>query len=215
MMKLKYVLGLIGTMMFLSSQSVNAQDDALKNHIWAYQGKKAKQHLGGYLSLNGLYHSLDGEPTGFLGAKGGLTWNSKWGFGLMGQALWYDKALNEVVNDGTYHLQAGMAGLYVSYMIPIQEKWRLNFILTSGSGVALYQYDKDSREGKPWYEEIIDRDTFSFIQPTVEIKRYLGGKWWLGAEVSFRSTSEINLDGVPSDFLSGVNPGISLTYGLF
>jgi len=214
-MKKVFINALLGAILMFAPQLVKAQNEAIKNHIWNYQGKKKQQNLGGYLTLNGTYHSLDGEPTGFLGARGGLVWNSRWGVGISGQALWYDEALNEVVSDGTYHLQAGMAGIFVSYMIPVQDKWRLNFMLTSGSGVAFYQYDKDSREGKTWYEEIIDRDTFGFVQPTVEIRRHIGGHWWIGGEVSYRSTSAIKLDGMSEDFLSGLNPGISISYGLF
>lgn len=209
------ILAVMMLLFLLNIQLIHAQDNALKNYIWRYQGKNREQKLGGYFSLDGVYHDLNGDATGILGLKGGLVWNSRWGLGLVGQALWYDTPLDEVVNDGTYHLQSGMAGMFVSYMIPVKEKWRVNFMLASGSGVALYQYDKDSREDKTWYEEIIDRDTFGFIQPTVEIRRYLGGHWWLGAEVSFRSTSEINLEDLPVDFMNGVNPGISLTYGLF
>jgi hypothetical protein len=215
MKNLSIFLVWIALVTFMTAGHVFAQDNELKNYIWSYEGKNKPQKLGAYLSMNGVYHALEGEGAGLLGMKGALVWNSKWGVGLMGQALWYDKALSEVVSDGTYHLQAGMAGLFVSYTIPIHDKWRISMQLASGTGVALYQYDKDSREGKTWYGEIIDRDTFSFLQPTIEVKRHIGGRWWLGAEVSYRSTSEINLTGLPSGFLSGVNPGISLSYGLF
>lgn len=214
-MKRKYSILMTGAFMFLAIQLSIAQNNELKNYIWRYDGKKKEQRLGGFLALSGLYHNLDGQNTGVLGARGGLVWNSRWGLGITGQALWYDKALSEIVSDGTYHLQAGMAGLYVSYMIPVREKWRINFMLASGTGMALYQYDKEFRDGRPWYEEIIDRETFSFFQPTVELKRHIGGRWWLGAEISYRTTSPVELENTPEDFLSGVNPGISITYGLF
>lgn len=208
-----FVVSLVA--LFVLNFQVYAQDEELKNYIWSYQGKNKEQKLGGYLALDGLYHSLDAEPSGMLGARAGLVWNSRWGVGLMGQALWYDHALNEVVNDGPYHLQVGLAGAYAEYMIPVHKRWRMSIMLASGSGIALYQYDKEAREGKTWYEEIIDRKTFAFIQPTVEIQRHLGGRWWLGAELSYRSTSEIELEGLNSNFMNGFNPGVSVKYGLF
>ncbi|NJN26952.1 MAG: hypothetical protein HC819_13715 [Cyclobacteriaceae bacterium] len=215
MKKAKLITVLYCGLVFLTTGFLYAQDSEMKNHIWMYEGKKSQQRLGAYLAMDGVYHALDGQSTGLLGIRGALVWNSRWGVGLMGQALWYDEPLDEVVSEGTYHLQAGLAGLYIEYQIPLNENWRTSIMLASGSGLTLYQYDKDDREGKNWYEEIIDRDTFGFVQPTIEIRRKIGGLWWIGAEVGFMGTSELHMQGLPSDFLNGIKPGFSITYGLF
>ena len=207
------LLSTLGISYPLQAQFQKAENE---NYLWTYTNSDDEtKTIGLYGSISGSYSTVFSDPVGYLGARGGVVINEKWGIGLAGYALNYDKALSTLVDDGTYRMQAGYTGLYVEYMMNLTQRSKLSLYILSGEGIVFYEYDKEFREDRNWYEEVIDQETFAVFEPGAEFQYRISQKWWIGAQVSYRTTSPIKLEGADENFLEQVNTGIFFKYGLF
>lgn len=212
-MKTKTII--LSVLMIFIGLGALAQDQNSKNYLFTLKGKNKTHEIGWYGSLSGMYSNTMSEPSGWLGSKVGVVFNHKWAFGWAGNALYFDRKLDELVTDGTYHLQAGYAGAFAEYMMPIGNRVKLNFSIVSGQGIAFFQYDKDFAENRPWYEEKIDQETFAVFEPGIELMTKIGNRWWFGINGSYRNTSPVKLNGTNDLLFNKFNGGLSVRYGIF
>jgi len=199
----------------IAGLNVSGQELSPKNHIWSYNGKNKTHTLGLYGSLYGSYSPVENRAAQWYGGKIGLVLDNRWGIGIAGSVLNYDYNLNQLVSDGTYRLQAGFAGLFVEYILPVSNWAKFSISWTSGTGSAFYEYNKEFRESRPWYQEIIDTETFNVNEIGLDMHFRTIGKWWLGAYGSYKFTSPIELTGTDNYFLQNYSVGISVKYGIF
>ncbi len=171
--------------------------------------------IGGYIGAGGRITTVESNTAGFLDGKIVAVINQKWGVGFSFSALHYDKGMNELVNDGAYHLSAGYAGIFVERIFKLSENFRLSVSITSGMGEAYYQYDKDYRKDKVWSEEIIDKTTFAVFEPALEFNYNIGGNYWIGVMGGFRNTSPLELIGADENLFQKFTGGVTFKYGLF
>lgn len=194
---------------------VMSQDKEHKNHLWKYEGKNKMNTIGMYGGLYGSYSPVSDNSAGYLGYRLGIVFNQRYVIGLAGFGLSYDKTLNAITEEGSYHLQAGYAGLYFEYIYPVSKNLKMSASLISATGLALYKYDKEFRDGKEWYEETLDRDNFHVFEPGVEIQIRMASNWWLGAYATYRFTSPIDMKDTDEDILQNYSAGLSLKFGIF
>jgi hypothetical protein len=206
---------MISAMFILISALPVLSQTAQKDHLWTYQGKNKVNTLGLYGEVSGSYSELFSNPAAYFGVKAGLVFNKRWTIGLAAYGLSYDKHFNTLVNDGTYHLEAGYSGAFVEYLQPIGSRLKVGASLFTGSGLTLYKYDKDYAEARPWYDETIDQETFAVFEPGVSLIGRMAGHWWLGVNGSYRSTSPLKLKDTPENFLESFNAGVAIRYGIF
>ncbi|MDO9510598.1 MAG: hypothetical protein Q7J34_02460 [Bacteroidales bacterium] len=211
-MKAKVIMA--GTILFLASILTSTAQDH-KDYIWSYNGGKKEHTLGLYAGINSSYTRMMDKDAGWLGYRAGLVLDKRWVVGVGGDALWYDYALTELAENGTYHLQAGYQGIFVEYLQPIGSRVKIGFSILSGQGLVKYEYDKDFRKDKPWFEEIIDQSTFQVFEPGIEIQARIGGNWWLGLHGTYRNTSPVELLETSECVFRTLNGGITLKYGIF
>lgn len=200
------------TLLFFASLSFGQRGET---YLWEYEGKNKTNTLGLYGGMSGTFTEVLDKPAGFLDAKVGLVFNQNWTIGIAAKGLAFDHTLNEVVNDGDYRLEAGYAGMYIEYLLPLGHHVKISLSLLSASGIALYRYDKEQVEGKEWYEEVIDQDRYGVLEPGAEILVRLGKKWWIGARADWRSISPLKLKDTDENILDGGETGVSLRYGIF
>jgi hypothetical protein len=192
-----------------------AQETTVKDYLWKYDGKKKEHTLGVYAGLSGSYTEVMDKPAGWAGARLGFVLDKRFTVGLAGYALWYDHKLTELAEEGTYHLESGYAGAYFEYMQPFGNHFKLGFSLLLGQGLAKYTYDKEYREGKPWYEQTIDQQTFTVTEPGIELLFRVAPKWWIGINGSYRATSPVRLMQTPENLFNNFNGGVSVRLGIF
>lgn len=215
-MKGKYVmLTLMVALMSLTVQSQEPIKEGSKDYVWSYQGNKKEHTFGVYGSVSGSYSEVLDKPTVWFGAKVGMVIDKKWGIGLSANVLDYDRTLNVVVSDGTYHLESAYTAMFVEHIIPIKKWGKIHLSCLSGMGQALYRYDKDFRENRPWYEEIIDTEKFTVDELGAEFNVRVKKNWWLGSQINYRFTSKINLMGTENDFLNKTSYGLTVKYGIY
>lgn len=189
--------------------------EASKSHVWTYTGKEKVHTLGIFGGLSGSYSEVLDKPASWFGAKAGVVLDKRWGIGLAGYTLNYDRALSKVVSDGTYHLESSYSGLFLQHIIPIKDWGKFNVSWLTAMGVAMYTYDREFRDDRPWYEETIDKDHFAVNEFGTEFQVRIKGNWWAGINASYRFTSPINLVGADEQFLRNYTAGLSLHYGIF
>lgn len=194
---------------FLTVTATYAQD------IQNYLIKIDQTKLGAYLSLSGRFSSVESNLAGFGDFKAAVTFNGNWSIGIMSSGLYYDKSLNHLVNDGTYHLYASYGALFVEKIFSLNNDFKISLSIASGKGEAYYQYDKDYRKEKVWSEETIDRTTFAIFEPGIEIQHRIYGNWWIGVVGSYRNTSPLRLVNTDDSLLQKLSGGISFKWGVF
>ncbi len=171
--------------------------------------------INGYLGTAIRISSVFSQAAGFADVKAAAVVDGSWGIGLMGSGLYYDKKLSALTPDGTYHLYAGYGGLFVEKYFPLGDRVKLSVSIMSGVGEAYYQYDKQYRKGKLWYEETIDKATFYVLEPGMGIDFRVSNTIWLGVTGSYRSTSPLSMVGTDDNLLQKLNGGVSLKWGVF
>jgi len=182
-----------------------------KNYLFSIGDTK----LGGYLGTSMKYTNILDKPAGFMDFKAAVTLNGNWAFGVSASGLYYDKKLNTLVSDGTYHLYAGYVSVFVERIFSINEDFKFSLSISSGQGEAYYQYDKEYHQDKIWSEEIIDKTTFYALEPAMEIQHRVSGNFWLGLTGTFRSTSPIKLLGADESMLRKFTGGLTFKWGVF
>jgi hypothetical protein len=171
--------------------------------------------IGGYLGIGAKYTHVDGDPAGFLDLRAAVTIDGDWAVGLSLSGLSYEKKLQALVTDGTYHLYAGYSGVTVERIMTFGSDVKSSVSLLLGQGETYYRYDNDYRKEKRWTEETIDRTTFSVMEPGIGIHYRLGGNFWLGATASYRWTSPVRMIGTSESIFRSFNAGLALTWGVF
>ena len=201
--------------LFLLAATGASYAQAKEDYLWSFEGKNRTHEIGLYLGASVHLTEIDSKLAGSLGAKAGLVFNQRWTLGLAGRAIWYDYRQNKLVSDGTYHLEAAYSGLMIDRIRSLSKSFNLNFSLLTGAGLAQYRYDHDFRKEQLWYQEIIDRETFSVFEPGVEIAIKIGERSHLGLQVTYRSTSPIQLKDTEEQLLSNATAGITYRYAIF
>lgn len=212
-MKTKVIIA--SAILILASVIVKAQETERKNYIWSFEGKKKNHTVGSYVGLSGTYSPLKSDDAYWLGGRIGIVFDKKWTIGIGGNALDYDHKLSQLVNDGTYRLQAGYAGFFIERLFPLKDWGKIGVSWLSGKGITYFQYDKEYAESRPWYDEIIDVEDFAINELGVEFQVRVYRNWWLGAQASYRLTSPIELQGEDDFFLRDYSVGISAKWGIF
>lgn len=212
---MKTKVNIVSAILVISSLVLKAQENNYKDHIWSFEGKKHTHTIGSYLSLSGSYSPLKNDDAYWLGGRIGVVFDKRWSIGVGGNVLDYDKHLDQLVNDGTYRLEAGYAGLFLEHIVPLKDWGKISFSNLSGLGITSLKYDKEYAESRPWYEETIDTENFSSNEFGLELQIRVYENWWLGAHANYRLTSPIELEGEDDFFLRDYSAGISITWGIF
>lgn len=171
--------------------------------------------LGGYIGMNTKYTEVCDNSAGMLDFKGAVTFESGWAVGLNFSGLWYDRALDEIVTDGSYHLSSGYGGIFVEKMFNVTDDFKLSLSLLFGQGNIEYIYDKQYRDDKVWYEETIDKTTYHLTEPGIEFSYRIASNWWIGVNGSYRMASPVKMIGTDEDVMRNFSSGITVRYGIF
>ena len=199
---------------FLTTTMIFAQEKPA-DHLWTYEGQNKTYELGLMGELSWDFSQLNDDNVGWLGGKAGLVINHRWVVGVAGKALAYDKHLTELTDEGSYRMEAGYSGMFVEYLQPLGKNVKLGFSITSAQGIVMYRYEKEYTEGLPWYEEIIDVETFGVFEPQIDCLVKMKPNWWVSAHISARNTSPVELEMTDEKVFNKINAGISVRYGIF
>lgn len=179
------------------------------------QDSASKTKLGLYGSIGASYSTYESLPAYWLNIKGGLVFNKKFVVGVGASTLYFDRNLSRLVNDGTYHVEAAYSGLFLEYLFKCTNKTKISISWLSGVGILQYRYDKEYRDSKEWYQEIIDRDSFVANDLSAEFLFRISPKWWVGANISGRLSSPVKIKSTDEFVLRRMSGGVVFRYELF
>lgn len=187
-----------------------------KDNLFTLKSKNNNEYkIGGYIDLTASFAEIMDRDAAWFSMKVVAVVNKKWGVGVYGAALNYDHELTELVEEGTYRLQAWHSGLVLEHIFTITSKTKGLITWKTGVGNVMYELEYPQSEMVPWYQEIIDTEKFASNELVFEINRKIGDKWWLGFHGGYRITSDIHLLGTDKKFLQTDHYGVSIKYGIF
>lgn len=203
----------------LAISFAKAQDSYQNNEIRTLFSKN--QSNGGYGAFTMSYSKIGGYDALVTGGRGAFIFDHALAIGLGGYG--FVNNLNyDYHNPGSsstlrnLSLAGGYGGFIIEPIIAGKSPVHLSFpILIGGGGVALVDmYNWDYRGNPhPGYE--YDYDAFFVIEPAVELEFNMARFFRLAAAVSYRYTSDIQLQQTEKDALRGFNYGLTFKFGKF
>lgn len=194
----------------LLSTAIYAQKE--NNYLFKINETK----VGGYIGAGARYSTtINSADAGFYDIKAALVFDGIWAIGISGSGYHHEKALNEIVEDGTYRLHVNYGVIFIERIIALNDDFSISLSLSSGVGTAFYQYDKEFRKDKVWSEEIIDQTTVYIFEPGVDFQYRISGNWWIGINAAYRNTSPVELVNTEEDFLRKFSAGVNFKWGIF
>ena len=176
---------------------------------------------GGYGAFTVSYSNIGGYDALVTGGRGAFIFDHALAFGLGGYGF-VNNLDYDYYNSGSsstnrnLSLVGGYGGFLIEPIIAGKSPVHLSFpILIGGGGVALvdtYNWDYWGQP-QPGYE--YDYDTYFVIEPAVELEFNLARFFRLAAAVSYRYTSDIQLQQTEKDALRGFNYGLTFKFGKF
>ena len=189
----------------------NQTDDSMHRYLF----NNGKNRWGLWGQLSGNFSSSDKKNPGWLGARIGTVYNDWLNFGLAGYGL-YNENLTYTDGQGRqYRLEAATAGVFIEPRWNVSRRISLGVSLYMGQGLAQYRYDKAYRADMLWTEEIIDQVTFVVFEPGLGAEFRLASKWAVGAGVTYRNTSPLNLWNTGDKVFQVLSAQVSVKFGLF
>lgn len=200
---------MIQTIAFLFALNLFAQTE--NQGFENYNMSNQRWNLG--LSMKGS--SIDSKAAAWLGVNASYKISDKIELGLKAEGLSYDRKLNELDKDKSYHLQAGHAGVFLDWHPFGIGDYHFSLPIYMGTGEISYIYDRKYRKDMKWADEIIDKDLFAVWQLGAEFEARFYNHWSLTINCDYRASSPIKMLGAEEDILNNFNAGISFKYNFF
>lgn len=192
----------------------NAQEDYRNNEIQTvFSGDNSLGFYGGF-SLG--YTQIDGKDALISGGRGALIFNHSFALGFAGYGFvngLEDYHLPDQFSE--YSLAGGYGGLLVEPIAGGLKPVHFSFPIVMGmGGVALIEkYGWDHRDY--YYPGSTELDVFFVIEPGVELEFNVARFFRAAAAVSYRFTSDIELNGMDQNALRGFNFKMAFKFGKF
>lgn len=176
---------------------------------------------GGYGGITTSYSNIDGRDAILIGGRGAWLINHRIGIGLAGTGFLTEAKTDASLND-RYQLVGGYGGLFLEFIANPDSPIHVSFPLTIGAGGVSYARSYNSFRGNDFdfFEEA--SQAFFVVEPGVELELNIVKFMRVAFGVSYRYTSDIDLDYVASgqaitskDALRGLSGGITLKFGKF
>jgi hypothetical protein len=179
------------------------------------QNTSSKNNNGGYGAITLGYSRISGKGALYLGTRGGIISNRKLAFGIGGNGF----ANNFHVQTFLGHqplermLIGAYGGLYFEPIVKDKKKIHLSIPVLFGLGAAIliedYGNENDNQINK------IDSDTYSVIEPGIEMTFNLGQFFRTGAAISYRRAISFDMIETNENALNGLTFGLTFKFGKF
>lgn len=207
---------LIVILFFIISGNISAQTDSLNTTKEIKTLFKKRPVIGGFGALVYKYSSVDGRNTFINGGKGAWLINHSIGFGFAGYAFKTESEPDNMLGNVKFRYNGGYGGILIEPIVFARHLLHINFPLLIGGGGITYK--KQTKNAEEYYE---DRNAFFVLEPGIDLEINVFKFMRLAIGVSYRVTSDLNLDYVDGgeiskpDILNGASYGIALKFGKF
>lgn len=207
---------LVGIVLLLSlSLPGFTQHDENDNQVRTLFNQSQLRGSGGYGGFGLGYSVIDGKDAVVMSGRGAWLVGRTMGIGLAGYGF-----MNDFHFDANLDEEKNLAGGYGGFLLePIlfpRSPVHLAFPIVAGVGgisIVHSNWVSDPWEYRDsWVEE---SQAFLVVEPGVEVEFNLLRFFRMGLGVSYRQTSKLSLNDVPSGALNGITAGISFKFGKF
>lgn len=174
--------------------------------------KKDRTKHGGYFGLGFKHAKVDDDNAIFIGAKGGWIFDHKVVIGFAGYGFLSDLHFNADHNDVSTNLAGGYGGFMLEYIILPHAPVHVSIPLVLGAGGIAHTNNWNNLN---WAGYPTKADAFFVIEPGVEVEFNLIKFIRLSLGVSYRATTDIQLEDTDKNALNGLSTGIALKFGKF
>lgn len=196
-----------------------SQDESYYNDDEMQTIFKKKGGNGAYGAFSLGYSQIDGKDAFVTGARGAFIINHSLAIGVGGYGfindLDYDHyGFNNYNND--LSLAGGYGGFFIEPIVAPNRPVHVSFPILIGMGaVTLVDNNSSWYDYDSFYD--LDTDVFLVIEPAVEVEFNLLKFMRAAASVSYRLTSNIELDetNIDKDVLNGLNMALVFKFGKF
>lgn len=169
---------------------------------------------GGYGAFSIGYSEIDNKDAIIMGARGGWIINHSFAIGLGGYGFVNDINYDNVFHDDLeYNLAGGYGGLFLEPIIGPSMPVHLSFPILFGLGGIAYVEHHNSWDR--WWADDEQSDVFWVFEPAAELEFNLAKHFRLAATVSYRFTSNIDMNYTDPDILEGFTAGLVFKFGKF
>lgn len=168
---------------------------------------------GGYGAIMLTYSQIDNLDALQIGGKGAWVVGHNMSFGIGGYGFFTDYKFDSELNRNINY-QGGYGGFYFEPIILPQFPAHISIPLFVGVGGIAYVSDLDF-DNNQWEDAVEDNTAFVVLEPGIEIEFNLFKYLRLATGITYRYTSDINIENSDKDILNGFTYGITLKMGKF
>ncbi|MDX9881824.1 MAG: hypothetical protein RBS73_07130 [Prolixibacteraceae bacterium] len=169
---------------------------------------------GGYGALSLNYSQIDHKDAFIMGARGAWVIDHSLALGLGGYGFINGIDTDYIFeNDHEYDLAGGYGGLFLEPILFPRLPVHISVPVLFGiGGIAFVDNYNDWDD---WYFDDDQSDVFLVLEPGVELEFNMSRHFRMAASLSYRFTSDIELEAVNSDVLEGLTVGLVFKFGKF
>lgn len=209
MKKLFLLLILAVTSTFAFSQ----EEDYNENEIRTVFSKNKSN--GAYGAFSFGYSQIDGKDAFVSGTRAAFILDHSLAIGLGGYGFVSDLNYDEIMNEQPVNvgLAGGYGGFFVEPILASRFPVHVSFPVLFGiGGVGLTE---DSGWWDHYYNYNPKADVYLVVEPSAELELNLAKFFRMSAYVSYRFTSDIEIESIDPDVLDGWNVGMTFKLGKF
>ena len=195
------------------------QDDSYYNNDEMQTIFTKKGSNGAYGAFSLGYSQIDGKDAFVTGARGAFIINHSLAIGIGGYGFINDLDYDHYGfnnHDNGFSLAGGYGGFFIEPIVAPMRPVHVSFPILIGMGaISLVDNNGGWYDYDPFYN--LDTDVFLVIEPAVEVEFNLLKFMRAAASVSYRLTSDIELDDsdIKKDVLNGLNMALVFKFGKF
>lgn len=201
-----------------AQQEVTGQDEPFRT-VFGDQSNA----VGGYISL-GLGNTLINDNNAFMGQfRLAARLGHSLSIGLAGAGFtdWMYGLNNDrpALSPDGYYIEGGYGGLLIEPVFAPHFPVHLSFPIILGAGGVAFTEDRDGYDWDDWEHDsnryVLESDAYFVVEPGVELEFNLSRFIRMGAGVSYRFTTAIDMDGRSEHLLNGLSGSVNLKLGVF
>jgi hypothetical protein len=210
MKKITMLLLLAVTSTFAFSQDEkNYEDNEIRTIFSKHKG------TGAYGAFSFGYSQIDGKEAFISGARAAFILNHSLAIGVGGYGFVNDLDYKDIINDQpvSVGLAGGYGGLIIEPIIASRFPVHVSFpVLIGIGGVSLVE---ENDWWDHYYQYNTNEDVFLVLEPSAELELNLAKFFRLAAFVSYRFTTDVEIEGTRPGVMDGWNVGMTFKLGKF
>ena len=170
---------------------------------------------GAYGAFHVGYSQISGRDAVDMGIRGGWIANHQFALGFAGTCFFSDKRSTGVVGNDNF-IAGGYGGLLFEPIVMPMSQIHVSFpVIIGAGGISIIEGYRNMHDWTYYEPTTSDAAPYFVFEPGAELEFNIAKFFRFGLGVSYRLTSNIDLPGISSDALRGLNGHVIFKFGKF